>query len=171
MSSALDNLPDELMEHILHYVDSPATLLTLKQTCQRLDDFCEAALYRSVIVDEANCDALVRSFEVRPERRMLVHEVHVRFVSDMASGCSLTPLYSAFPRLEVLSVTSMHDRCDDVEEPYEGAGIVKWQTEQNGLAETLFKAGMEMPAEQRIWTHLRLCEFELSAALEREKGY
>ena len=86
---------------------------------------------------------------------MLVREVSVRFVSDMASGCSLTPLYATFSRLEALSVTCMHDRCDDVEESYEGAGIVKWQTEQNGLAETLFKAGVETPVEKRIWTQLR----------------
>jgi hypothetical protein len=76
--SALLSLPNELIDAIFEALDHRPSLLTLAQTCPRLQTFAEARLFREIYIrDGPSTKRLASLLEYPPERAQAVQHLEV----------------------------------------------------------------------------------------------
>ncbi|KAH7070373.1 hypothetical protein BKA63DRAFT_75676 [Paraphoma chrysanthemicola] len=102
------SLPNELIDAIASAVDDRPTLLTLAQTCSKLQPFAEAQLFKNIYIhDGPTVSRLAQSLEQPPERMRAVEHLEVTPTMHSWDGIALMPeLISRLARLKSLKVES-----------------------------------------------------------------
>ena len=172
--ASLMNLPTELQEHIISFVQPSQPLASLNETCKKFHDLTRDSLYHSVLIVNGKAEAFAQAILSKPERKELVREVVVdcnikKHEDDTDhSACTYAPLFAEFINLKILSLHSGYWHWDD---PFDAdypddseykKGWVRWETDQDKLTKSFENAGIAKPVEERIWQKLRSCTLDLT---------
>ena len=130
------DLPVELLEHIIHLINSPKSVASLNQTCTKFRCLTEKTLYESVRVVNSRAESFAKAIAARLGRKELVRE--------------LTMVEEAFDMHEL----RQHWHIDGSERL-----AFKWPGHHGKFDEMLKCSGMSVPVEKRVWQNLRKCKF------------
>ena len=71
---ALMELPNELIAHIIEFIDSRDTLRRLSCTCRRVQQLTEPMLYRTILIRSGHrAERVLDALRSRLERALAVH--------------------------------------------------------------------------------------------------
>ena len=163
----MSGLPVELLDRIISFIDQPKYLASLSQTCKFFQKLTDSHLYNSVLIVNGKATSFAEGVLARPKRKKLVKELYyddgIKNGRDApaTSACTCAPLYAELANLEVLSLCSGYWHWDDDETPNRHGTPVKWETDQDRLADIFDQAGLSKSIEERIWQKLRSCTLDL----------